>query len=348
MENYRKPRWSKLFPENEVASFWLNSGISAILGLFTVVFAVYVAREYGIALFCGTPIVLGFLAPFFHGIGAPRKFWSLLAVSIFSQICMFGGMLIFGLEGIFCVIMAAPLWMTWALIGACIAWPIHRAMWRPHMLSRGFPVICLLMVAALPLWMGAERIEDPQSPVMIVSSTADIDAPADVVWRHLVEFPDLPPMGWSNGGWLFKAGIARPVRSEMVGSGIGATRYCVFSTGRAGETVQAWEPGRLLEITVNTTPAPMEETSIYPNLNPPHLEGYFHSRKARFELVDLGHGRTRVIGTSWYQNQLFPVAYWSIWSDAAVKAVQVNVLAHIKALSEAEYQTSAKEPEDAN
>ncbi len=75
----------------------------------------------------------------------------------------------------------------------------------------------------------------------------------------------------------------------------------------------------------------MEETSIYPHLHPAHLEGYLESARARFELIDLGGGRTRVVGTSWYRNRLFPVAYWQLWSDAAIKAVQVNVLGYVKA-----------------
>ncbi len=209
-------------------------------------------------------------------------------------------------------------------------------MWRDYAIVQGFPVVGLMLVLMVPMWMGAEHVEGEESPLFVVTSAVEIDAPPEVVWARVVSFPELPPMGWGNGGWMFKAGIARPIRAEIVGSGVGATRYCVFSTGKAVEPVTRWEPGRLLEVDVVKTPPAMEETSIYPNLHPAHLEGYMESVRARFELIDLGGGRTRVVGTSWYRNRLFPVAYWQLWSDAAIKAVQVNVLGHVKALSEAD------------
>ena len=130
------------------------------------------------------------------------------------------------------------------------------------------------------------------------------------------------------------AGIARPIRAEITGTGPTATRYCVFSTGRALESVRIWNENQLLELDVISTPPSMEETSIYPNLHPAHLEGYMQSARARFELIPLPGNRTRLVGTSWYSNRMFPVAYWQLWSDAAIKAVQVHVLDHIKNLSE--------------
>lgn len=41
--------------------------------------------------------------------------------------------------------------------------------------------------------------------------------------------------------WIFRAGIAYPIRAEMRGSGSGAERYCVFSTGAFVEPIQAWD-----------------------------------------------------------------------------------------------------------
>lgn len=335
-----RPAWAKLFPASATASLLLISGLSSVAGVLTVILGVYVFRDYGIALFCGTPFVMGFATPLLHGMGARRSFLQLFAAAVLSQAFLFAGMLIFGIEGIFCIIMAAPLWMTIATVGSLIAYPIHRYLWRNQdpSVGRGFPIVGLLLLALVPSWMGAEHIAAPQPPLLMVTTSIDIDAPPVVVWHNVLSFPNLPEPGWDRGGWLFHAGIARPIRAEITGTGLTAIRWCVFSTGCAVEPVRTWNENRLLELDVISTPPSMEETSLYPNLRPAHLEGYMQSARARFELIPLPGNRTRVVGTSWYSNRMFPVAYWQLWSDAAIKAVQVHVLDHIKNLSEHDRQ----------
>jgi hypothetical protein len=337
---FPRPAWSRFFPRAPGPSIALSAFISAGLGVLTVLLGVYVFREYALALFCGAPFAMGILAPLLHGAGAPRSFGSLFLASLIAQLSLLAGMLIFAIEGIFCVLMAAPLWLAIALLGTAVALPLHRAMWRNHLLSRGFPVLVLALLCFTPLWMGAEYAGDDRPDQWVMSTAIDIDAPPQTVWQHVVAFPDLPPPGWNNGGWLFKCGIARPIRAEIDGSGVGATRYCVFSTGRATEPVRTWQPGRLLEVDITSTPPSMEETSLYPHLHPAHLEGYMESDGARFELIPLPNGRTRLIGTSWYRNRMQPAFYWKWWTDKCIKAVQVHVLMHIKQLSEQEIHTT--------
>jgi hypothetical protein len=331
---YVAPAWSRYFPQRNSRSLWLTALVSAAFGLLTIVLAVYVFRDYAVALFCGAPLAMGVLAPLLHGAGRPRTFWSLVWASMLAQLFLFLGTIIFAIEGIFCILMAAPLWFVIALVGTCIAYPIHRAMWRNYAVSRGFPVLLLLILCFTPAWMGAERSQIKTPAQWIMSATIDIDAPPSVVWQNVVRFPDMPSPGWSQGGWLFKAGIARPIRAEFEGNGASGMRYCVFSTGKAIEPVRTWQPGRLLEVDVISTPPSMEETSIYPHLHPAHLEGYMESDGARFELISLPGGRTRLIGTSWYHNRMYPAFYWKWWTDQAIKAVQVHVLDHIRNLSE--------------
>ncbi|HVT81933.1 MAG TPA: hypothetical protein VHM90_14915 [Phycisphaerae bacterium] len=325
-----------LFPADGSKAAAVAIIVTGVVGLITILLAVFVFRDYGYVLFCAVPMLIGVGAPLFYGVGARRTFLQLFGVAVATQFTLFAALLVMGIEGIVCLIMAAPLWMTIAVVGALVAYPIHRAMWRhvPEFGARGFPVVALFMLASLPLFMGAEHAAAPAAPLLMVSTEMEIDAPPEVVWQYVPSFPDLPAPGWGDGGWLFKAGIARPIRAEIDGSGIGATRECVFSTGRAIEPVTAWVPARLLEVDVIWTPPSMEESSPYPHLHPPHLEGYLTSAKARFELVPLANGRTRIVGTSWYHNKMFPVAYWRLWSDASIKAVQVQVLSHIRALSE--------------
>src|SRR5436305_1457810 len=102
-----RPQWSRFFPKDEGHSMMLTVAISAALGIIPVLLSVDVFKQYGGALFCGVPVALGVLAPALHGIGARRSFGSLLATAMLAQVALFVGILVFAIEGIVCVIIAA-------------------------------------------------------------------------------------------------------------------------------------------------------------------------------------------------------------------------------------------------
>ncbi len=329
-----RPAWARWFPRDASASLFCAAGISALVGIADILLCTTVAGDYGLTLFIGTPCVLGIGAPLLHGIGAPRSFWQCVLAAMVCQCALFMGMLVFGIEGIVCIAMAAPLWMSVAIVGASIAYPLHRWMWRGHMFRAGFPVAGLLLVLLIPMAGGAEHVARLQPAMIELTSTVEIDAPPEVVWRRLVEFPamDRPTQ------WPFELGIAYPVRADLVGRGVGARRYCVFSTGSAAENIRTWDEPRELAFDVLNTPEPMTEWTLYPGIHPPHLDGYLESKEARFELIALPGNRTRLVGTSWYTNRMFPGAYWRLWSDAIIHQVHVAVFAHVKALAEADFR----------
>jgi hypothetical protein len=66
---------------------------------------------------------------------------------------------------------------------------------------------------------------------------------------------------------------------------------------------------------------------------PPHLDGYLVPRAGEFRLVDLG-GRTRLEGSTWYEQRLRPEGYWVVFSDYIIAKIHERVLSHIA--SEAE------------
>src|SRR2546426_10194380 len=64
-------------------------------------------------------------------------------------------------------------------------------------------------------------------------SVVDIAAPPQTVWRNVITFPDLPPPSER----LFRIGVAAPLRARLDGSGVGAIRYCDFTTGSFVEPI---------------------------------------------------------------------------------------------------------------
>jgi hypothetical protein len=78
----------------------------------------------------------------------------------------------------------------------------------------------------------------------------------------------------------------------------------------------------------------MREWSPY-TIHPPHLDGYLVSRRGEFRLIPLDGGRTRLEGSTWYTNRMWPDFYWRLWSDAIIHRIHLRVLNNIKGLAEA-------------
>jgi uncharacterized protein YndB with AHSA1/START domain len=195
--------------------------------------------------------------------------------------------------------------------------------------TRAHPTALLL---GLPLASSVESVVR-DLPVHEVETVREIDAPPEVVWRHVVSFTELPP----PTEWFFTAGIAYPKRARMEGSGVGAVRYCEFSTGAFVEPITTWDAPRRLAFDVRAQPKPMTELSPYAFVNAPHLDDALRSRRGEFRLAPLSGGsRTRLEGSTWYTLDMGPSTYWRVWSDALLHAIHGRVLDHIARLAEAD------------
>jgi hypothetical protein len=229
---------------------------------------------------------------------------------------------LFALEGAVCILMAAPIALIAATLGACVGRAIAGI--------GGTPLYQIaFVVAGLPFASGIESRVGRGAPREVVSAI-EIDAPPDRVWRHVVEFSELPPATEVP----FRIGIASPERAHIEGTGAGATRYCEFSTGTFVEPITRWEEPTRLSFDVARQPVPMIEWSPYRAIHPPHLDGYFRSTAGEFRLIALEGGRTRLEGSTWYELDIAPQMYWRTWADALVHRIHLRVLRHIRRLSE--------------
>ena len=95
-----------------------------------------------------------------------------------------------------------------------------------------------------------------------------------------------------------------------------------------------WDEPRLLRFRVTKMPEPMQEWTFYKHVHPPHLDGYFQTTQGEFRLERLPGGRTRLHGTTWYRNDLWPAQYWKLWSDHLIHRIHLRVLKHVKQLAE--------------
>ena len=297
-------------------------GVAASIGItvLTVLLGVYLRRSYSTGLFLGVPFTIGYISSYIYNRRFPRSVGESILVALASVTIAGGALIIFALEGMVCTVMALPLAFAVAWPGAMVGRLVARRSLEPGA-GVGLALLAPLLVAAEP------RAAPPAHEVLTV---VEIAAPPEVVWRHVVTFPDLPP----PTELLFRAGVAAPTRARIVGTGVGAVRYCDFTTGSFVEPVTAWEENRLLGFDITAQAPPMTEWSPYREVNPPHLDGYFRATHGEFRLTPLPGGRTRLEGRTVYVVDMFPQHYWTLPAGRIVAAIHGRVLRHIAALSE--------------
>ena len=321
----RHESWiARIVPEDGLGAAVFALLATALLGTALVPIGTIALGTYGWGLFAAIPFVQGAIAAYAYAARTPRTLGASMLVALLSIAVTAIALLALALEGAVCIAMATPIAAAFAVIGAIFGRTISRRPLRPN---TAVIVLCLLFAPAI---MGAEKMSSRVAPTYVVETSIDVVAPPDIVWRNVVSFPDLPP----PTELPFRVGIAFPVRARIVGSGVGAVRYCEFSTGDFIEPITEWQANRKLAFSVVKSAEPMREWSPYGYIHPPHLHGYMISRRGQFILEKLPNGGTRLIGTTWYQHHLWPAAYWRLWSDAIIHDIHYRVLNHIKALSE--------------
>ena len=311
--------------KERMQSAMLGVAASLAITVISVVVAIYLRRRYSAGLFLGVPFTIGYISSYIYNYRVDRPAGESVGLALASVSIAAGAMVVFALEGLICIGMALPIAWAIALPGAVLG----RVMARRGMLGSTGPGGAG-MALVVPLLLGVEPRATP--PTHEVVTVVEIAAPPEVVWRRVVMFPELPP----PNELLFRAGVAAPVRARIEGSGVGAIRYCDFTTGSFVEPITAWDENRLLAFDITAQAPPMTELSPYRNVNPPHLDGYFRATHGEFRLTPLPGGRTRLEGRTTYVVDMFPQRYWTLPAGRIVAAIHERVLRHIAALAEEE------------
>jgi hypothetical protein len=318
----RAPWLARLVPESFAGSAAVAIMLTALVGAAAAVFGTLFLVSYGWGLFVALPFTMGFAAAAIHGIRQQRSMGASIAVAILSVVLLGGALLAFAMEGVVCLIMAIPLAVPLAAAGGTCGYFVQKRWSR----QENAPAFLVLLMVFTPSAQWIEHVIAPRPQVFVVRSSIDIKAPPEEVWKQVVAFTQIPP----PHELMFRAGIAYPIRAEIVGSGPGAERHCVFSTGAFVEPIQVWDEPHQLRFSVAENPAPMEEWTPYRHIDPPHLHGFLKSEAGQFLLTPLPNGGTRLEGTTWYQHGLWPAAYWRVWSDRIIHEIHMRVLIHIR------------------
>jgi len=323
----RRLRHSPWWPDSKIGSAALAILVTELFAMALVRFATGYLRTYGWSLFVGLPFLMGLASVLIASRSRPLGRGEAIGLACLTMLVAGGFLMALAIEGLICLVMALPIVLPLASLGG----------WVGHLLSGDRDELTLGLkdiggvVLLFPLLMAGETASLPEPSVYAVTTRVDVAAPPETVWKHVVEFSELPP----PTELLFRSGIAYPMRARIHGRGPGAVRFCEFSTGPFIEPIQIWDEPRLLRFAVTQNPPPMEEWTPYRHISPPHLRGFLESQAGQFRLTPLAGGRTRLEGTTWYRHSLWPAAYWKEWSDFVIHRIHTRVLEHIRRQAEA-------------
>ena len=303
--------------------FLAGAAAGAALGLAAAAFGVLVLRGYGVSLFLGTPFMIGAVAGYVTRRLSDQAMRASVGAALTSALFLGSMLIAVAIEGAVCLVMAAPIALPLVTFGAVVG---HRLAEPDSPRTAGIGLTLVL----LPLGLMVDVSLDQPAERVVVSSV-EIDAPPERVWQNVVAFDEIT----AAPGWYFRLGLAYPLRARIVGEGVGAVRFCEFTTGAFREPITAWEAPTRLAFDVAEQPAPLEEWSPYSRVLAPHQQNYFRTSRGEFRLIALPGGRTRLEGRTWYTLRIYPTAYWTVIADKIIHDIHDRVLRHITARSAA-------------
>ena len=319
------PRWLsdvQTTARGRVKSALLGILVSVIIGSIAVAIITLTTRSYGMALFLGTPFVLGAVTAYIHNYAHPRTSKETTVVVMLGLFFVGGSMMLFALEGLVCLLMALPIGIVAAELGGTVGRFVAISTTTP-------PASTAFVLLLLPAGLIADRATNV-SPVYEAVTSIVVNAPPEKVWAHVIQFHEIT----DRPSLLFRLGIAYPIRARIYGNGAGAIRRCEFSTGAFVEPITNWNAPSRLSFGVTAQPPALHELSPYSHVYAPHVKGFFKARRGEFRLVPLSGGRTRLEGSTWYTLDMYPQAYWRPIAELLLRQIHERVLEQVRRESE--------------
>ena len=285
--------------------------------------SIHYLGDYGWTVFLFIPFVIGFLPPYISGRKVKITKKSAYKLSFIALGLASLALLVFAIEGLICLLMASPLLALAVWLGSYLGYKSSNS----NFMNRTNTTIILVL---LSLGFSSFDYFNEPKDLIPVRTKIIVDASIGDVWKNVVSFDKIG----EPRDWIFKTGISYPTDATIVGRGVGAVRYCNFTTGSFIEPITTWNEPTLLQFDVKEQPTPMNELNPFWEVHPPHLDGYFKSYKGQFKLTKISEHQTELEGTTWYKVDIYPEFYWKGWSDFIVHRIHKRVLNHIKQASE--------------
>ena len=141
-------------------------------------------------------------------------------------------------EGTICILLAMPLFLFVAIMGALVGAVAHVV--APRKSQQLLSVALVLPFLIAPV----ERDASPAARRQVTTQSILIDAPAAVVWRH-INFPTNIRPEELEGGLAYLIGMPYPIEARTISGQVGGTRELRWQRGISfQEEITAWTPER--------------------------------------------------------------------------------------------------------
>ena len=255
----------------------------------------------------------------------PRRFY--LMVPVWILLLAIVASLVFLHEGVICVLILSPLWLSSGMIGA---WLTHRLRRRGR-IENGRTYCTALLVAPLIAMQVEPYLPLPETTTA-VTRTIDIDASPATIWPLLRGIPDVHP---GEGAWNISQdviGIPRPLGARLIGSGIGAERMANWGRDvRFRERIVEWQPGRRIGWRFNFDDIAgwrFTDRHLMPD------SPYFRVTTGGYTMTPLPDGRTRLTIETRYWIRTPVNGYSELWGQLFLGDLEDNLLALVKGRAE--------------
>lgn len=323
LEARSRSLFSRMVPSNDVGIAGFTILVCSIIGVLGVLAGAYGLGNYGAPLFLGLPFFMGFLSALLYGVRQRRSLRECTGIALLSLFFTACALVCFLIEGIMCILALFPVGMVLVVMGAIVGYSVQALPPEGGGRTQSSLVCGLALAVALTLPV-------PNSQTLTSVTTIRVNRSPVDVWPHVIAFSEISP----PKEWLFLQGVAYPVRARIEGRGVGAIRYCEFSTGPFIEPITVWNEPRELRFTVTETPPALTEFNPLGTVIAPHLDGYFDSLGGQFLLTEVEPSVTEIQATTWYTHKVAPVWYWELLSDPILHLIHKRVLEHIKVEAE--------------
>ncbi|EMJ87817.1 hypothetical protein LEP1GSC198_3075 [Leptospira kirschneri str. JB] len=280
--------------------------------------------EYGTVLFIAFPFSIGLLMElhllfiFAKTLTTKKELIYVGIVTILSAGFSIFVFLIFGKEGLICILMAFPIAFLLIFIGALIGSYIYMKNLSKYLVI----LIVLCFNVSAYIYDRNDRSLEKQK----VQTSIEINASKKEVWKHIIS-----PFEFGEAeNFFLRNGISYPASMRIVEQNGKLFLFCNYTNGTTSANVDSFENLERFSFSFPEPQVTMKETSLYGEVEPKHIRGKVWAVFGEFRLIEVSENKTKVIATTEYVNSLGPKFYWKLWEDYLINEIHHHVLTKIK------------------
>ncbi|GAB3635602.1 hypothetical protein GCM10027422_11920 [Hymenobacter arcticus] len=273
------------------------------------------------------PLALGAITA--HFLPGGRTFWRMCGAPWLTLLLFGFTTILFHLEGLICLLIIGPVFFVLASMGALIYTSVVDLL--P---PRGDKTLVVAAFAVLPFVAITveNRFDNPDS-FRRIENTVEINAPAAVVWRHIIRVAPIQAADL-GASIIDDIGFPRPIEATLTHEGVGGVRHATFERGvEFIETVDEWRPLKRLSFSILPNTATIPPTTFDEHV----IVGgrFFDVLRGTYELRPAGPGRTLLVLHSQQRLSTHLNWYAGLWTGFVMSEIQGRILGVLKRRCEA-------------